>query len=63
MSDKKPIKCVVCGPAVSFSTMAAYKQHLEAKHHEPSIAEQMIDAERDRAMGEPIEDWLADMLP
>lgn len=33
------------------------------KNHEPSMAELMIDAERDMAMGEPVEDWLRDMLP
>lgn len=30
---------------------------------EPSIASQMIDAQIARACGEPVEDWLADMLP
>jgi hypothetical protein len=31
-------------------------------NHEPSMAELMIDAELSRAMGEPVEDWLSDML-
>ncbi len=30
---------------------------------EPSIASQLIQAQLDRACGDPIPDWLADMLP
>tara|TARA_R110000787_G_scaffold19874_2_gene59127 strand:- start:463 stop:690 length:228 start_codon:yes stop_codon:yes gene_type:complete len=30
---------------------------------EPSMADLMIDAQIAQACGEPVEDWLADMLP
>ncbi|MEO1092234.1 MAG: hypothetical protein AAFX81_16535 [Pseudomonadota bacterium] len=37
----------------------------QAQRHsdEPSIASLMVQAEIDRACGEPVDDWLADMLP
>lgn len=33
------------------------------KEREPSIADQMVDAELSRSMGGAVPDWLADMLP
>lgn len=59
-------ECLYCGR--KFRSLAGVKQHEQAKHpraekDEPSIADLMVQAELDRAMGEPVEDWLADMLP
>lgn len=60
MTGTKPFKCVVCDK--TFATETARMDHLRAKHHEPSIAEQLLDAQLTRAMGGRIEDWEADML-
>ena len=56
-----------------FKDVNGLRQHARAKGHEqlrpadnddgPSIASLMIEAQIDRAMGNPIDDWLADMLP
>lgn len=39
------------------------KRRSERADDEQSMAELMIEAELDRAMGEPVDDWLLDMLP
>jgi len=67
-----------CCPACSrqFGDANAVRNHHNMKHkkrtplpktwgddHEPSMAELFVDAEIGRAMGDPIEDWIADMLP
>lgn len=61
-------RCQVCGR--KFKNFNALEQHARAKDHKqsecddgPSVASLMIDAQIDRAMGLPIEDWIADMLP
>lgn len=36
---------------------------MSRKDYEPSMADLMIEAQLNRAMGEPVEDWLIDMLP
>lgn len=66
------MKCPICPR--TFAGANAVSQHCRDKHHvkcpptfkcedEPSIASQLVDASLDRAMGLPVEDWLADMLP
>lgn len=65
--------CPICGKTMVPTDPPPY-QHIKAKQggkgkaayrdeHEPSIADLMVQASIDRAMGEPVEDWLADMLP
>jgi len=63
MSRESAIQCRDCDR--KFATKGALKQHRLAKHTdaEPSIAEQMIEGEVNRAMGVPNEDWIEDMLP
>ena len=62
----------------SFHEVNALGQHLRAKHKgkkvpdcvrhkrhddEPSIASLMIEAQIAQACGEPVDDWLLDMMP
>ena len=72
-ADKKKRRCSRCGK--EFSTRQGAQMHIDMKHHgkgervavvkrehEPSMAELMIDAQIAKACGEPVDDWLADML-
>lgn len=63
-------RCKTCGK--KFNNDNALRSHARDKKHqlpervaqrEPSMADLMIDAHIDRAMGLPVEDWLIDMLP
>lgn len=67
-------KCPYC-PKV-LKARGSARQHVAAKHRgksakmflepddgEQSIADMMIEAEIARACGEPVESWIADMLP
>lgn len=62
--------CQTCSK--KFRDTDALRSHVKAKKHqrperqverEPSMADLMIDAQIDRAMGLPVSDWLVDMLP
>ena len=62
------MRCPSCNR--EFKDVHALSQHVRAKGHGlsdnddgPSTASQMIDAQIDQAMGNPVDDWLADMLP
>ena len=59
----KTVKCSEC-PKM-FKREIDMSNHYTAKHHddEPSVASLMVQAEIDIAMGEPVEDWLSEMLP
>ena len=63
-------QCQTCSK--KFRDANALRSHAKAKGHqlpereaerEPSMANLMIDAHIDRAMGLPVDDWLADMMP
>ena len=64
-------KCPTCNR--EFRDSHALGQHTRAKGHGqfklltdddgPSMSSLMIDAQIDRAMGLPVDDWLVDMLP
>ena len=63
-------QCQTCSK--KFRDVGALRSHTKAKGHqlperiaqrEPSMADLMIEASIDRAMGLPVEDWLADMMP
>lgn len=70
-------KCSRCNKV--FANRFACFDHIQAKHengepieyispknrsdYEPSMAELFIDAEIARACGEPVEEWIRDMLP
>ncbi len=73
----KDWKCSVCnkrftkesGAAMHIRDMA-HKKLATPEHDprnyqpddDPSMADMMINAQLDRAMGNPVDDWLADML-
>lgn len=64
MNADKKLACRICGKEFPFKTRL--KQHIKAhfqKQHEPSMAERLIDAQIDRAMGDPVDDDLLEMLP
>ena len=67
-----------CCPACSrqFGDANAVRNHHNMKHkkrtplpktwgddHDPSIAQLMVNASVDRAMGLPVENWLLEMMP
>lgn len=73
-SDKKFRRCSRCGK--EFATRRAADQHIVTKHKgkgervhvkvrddEPSMAELLIEAEIARACGEPVDEYLLEMLP
>ena len=59
----KTIKCSEC-PKM-FKREIDMSNHYMAKHcgYEPSVASLMVEAEIDLAMGEPVENWILEMLP
>ncbi len=63
-------QCQSCSK--KFKDIDGLRCHAKAKGHQrperrperdPSMATLMIDAQIDQAMGLPVDDWLADMLP
>lgn len=73
MTTVGEFKCPYCPRA--FDARGSARQHVAAKHRgksskmfkepddgEQSIAEMMVEAEIARACGEPVEDWIAEML-
>lgn len=70
----KPMSCALC--TRTFADKHSLFQHTMAKHgrkaakplrpvredDEPSMADLVIEAHLARAMGDPVEDWIADMF-
>lgn len=68
MTDTKPKvwACPQCGK--TFLGRKRRAQHIRDKHQqpkfsEPSMADLVIDARLNHAMGEPVDDWLMEMFP
>ena len=59
MTDK-PVKCPDCNKR--FKAKIDMQNHYQDKHHEPSIASQMLDARLDYAMNGECEDWATEMM-
>lgn len=72
-TDKKMRRCSRCGK--EFSTCQGAQMHIDMKHHgkgervavvkreyEQSMADIMIEAQIAKACGEPVDDWLMDMM-
>lgn len=66
---EKTAQCPTCGKR--FTDNNAQRLHAKAKNHkrlpyedaEPSMADLMIEAQMNRAMGGQNEDWIEEMLP
>jgi endogenous inhibitor of DNA gyrase (YacG/DUF329 family) len=61
-AHRQRVPCDVCGKQVQGRRV--YWRHLRShEEREPSLADLMVEAEQARAAGEPVPEWIREMMP